>query len=298
MTLAAVLYLYVQISLEVSRVIRIPIVSPDLPGNLVFAENVPAFLNLKLSGQAEDLDFDVSRYRAALDSESLKIGQSQFNVNVVPEIPEGVSVSYRRRFDLKVEQAFRRELPILPILQITQDEDALVEKVYYLMDPPYIMILGPYATIKKLDRLSTKTVYLRSRKLPAQRQVVLSNLPKQVTFAEKKRTQLLVFPFFEEKKQDYEEVILSSQDIRCINPIANLSMEINEDKEVKIYLNEKGNIPQLWIHCPVFTDSENSILPEGEIRGLPVFIDREFFENLIFLEPQTIDAKFKLINPS
>ena len=300
--MAVGLYIYVQVSLEVERVIRVPIIVPELPGDLVFSEKMPGFLNVALLGQANDLDFDVSRYRVFLDFENLLIGENEFQMRLRPEIPDGVKVRYRRSLNMKIEQAFQRELPVIPIVQLNQNQgEPEIQKVYYMVTPPTVSVYGSYAALKKLDRLATKTVYFSGRSLPTQKQATLAILPDQVFISQTQKFSVHAFALTEEKEiggvQRPKVVKLDAKSILCVNPITNLSMNVNSDAEVLVYLKQDLPIPNVWIQCPVFTDREGSILPSAEIRNLPVFVGAKILPDVLFLEPQTVDVSFQLINP-
>ncbi len=294
------LFFYVQYTLKITRTLQVPVEPPSLPEELVFSGKVPPFISVEFSGYEAMANFDASEYRIIMENPNPEPGARVYRAVLNPDLPEGVSAVHIKELQLSVDQVLERELPVIPLLELTAADRKLG---YISINPRTIVLRGPYEILANMDRVSTKLLQIEETEELLSRRVLVDELPDFVEFAPNQSFEIeITVNILHKEKQEYS--IIEDLPIRCSNDLPGLRMQIIGESSVKLFLSPGISAPrrnqlQVQVFCPVFFETESkSIRPSFLIQDQPVFITgQQGFENVQVLdvEPSLLSMQFEVI---
>lgn len=153
LALAGVLYAYVE-NLKIGTVaLNLPVVYLGMPQTLAFADDPPRFLEVRLRGDKEKLNFPTSKLRAEIDMKGASVERMSYPVIFDDrKLPEGVTAVEPPQFlRLKLERAVQRFVFIRPL--VTGDPDAGFRRGRITLLPDRVVIRGSDEKIRAVREL-------------------------------------------------------------------------------------------------------------------------------------------------
>ena len=180
--LALVLVWYVQVNKTVSRDIQVRVEKPRLPGGLIIASKIPVYLNVKLKGAAEHMDFPVSDYRIMLTNPNPRAREEpgRFRTILLPELPNNIQAKFQSLVELKIDKLNERILPILPELSYIRTDRLFLGPLK--ISPRTIRVRGPARILSGLNAIRTQKIQVEGKPGDFRTRVFIQ-LPEFVTTA-------------------------------------------------------------------------------------------------------------------
>jgi len=147
---ALAIFYHVRSSRNVTRDIQVRVVPPQLRWNLTFYSKIPAYINVRLSGPKELMDFPVSEFKILLKNNNPKPRVNIFRTKLKPELPTGISAQYKRGIEITLDRRATARLPIDPRFNLKPD--AGTEFGYFQVSP----LQFSYGDLKRWLRNSTE----------------------------------------------------------------------------------------------------------------------------------------------
>ena len=304
--MAFFLFAYVQYSRNITRVIQVRVEPPVLPANYVLNGPVPAFMNVRLSGPRDVMDFPVRDLTITLAGTKKKPdrGSNTFIASLQPELPTGVNASYGVKVPVELDFVRVRRLPVVPDFDLALDRG--FERGYTHVEPTTIQVRGPSEIVGSMDRITTQRARLDARNRNVVEDTLLVDLPSYVTVLPgqpievKVRARVAPRSGEEALEQDPNLRQVDNLSIRCSNNPRGLSLVTYTAVTawVRVLDPEEAEDLELEgrIYCPVYYDDKaEEIRPFREIQNVPVRLttpDGPGFE-VIALEPARIRARFE-----
>ncbi len=305
---ALVLFWYVQSNRTISRDVQIRVKHPTLPNQLVFASKVPVYLNVRLSGPREVMDFPLSDFRIHLSNPNPRAGKKAniYTAVLLPELPRGVQAVMRDRVDVMVDDKMTRVLPVDP--DFTVPEGSAMRPGYFKVNPPTIRVFGPRSIVSGMERISTREIHVdaslaepgtgvfRTRKL-------IRHLPRFVHLApEQPRDVEFSIRLLAERGAPVPEkkiVVLKKIPFRCEQPVTGFTVRPEPEIQVLLRIPSDRREPEARnfearAHCPLLNRGK----PPNRLRKLPVTIvdrrKRDYIE-ILSLHGSRVDVHFDRI---
>lgn len=153
LALAGVLYAYVD-NLKIGTVaLNLPVVYLGMPQTLAFAEDPPRFLEVRLRGDKEKLNFPTSKLRAEIDMKGASVERISYPVIFDDrQLPEGVTAVEPPQFvRIKLERAVQRFVFIRPL--VTGDPEQGFRRGRITLQPDRVVIRGSEQKIRAVREL-------------------------------------------------------------------------------------------------------------------------------------------------
>jgi hypothetical protein len=154
LVLAGVLFAYVD-NLKIGTVaLNLPVVYTGMPQSLAFAEDPPRFLEVRLRGDKERLNFPTSKMRVEIDMKGAVVERMSYPVTLDERLlPEGVSFVEPPQFlRIKLERSVQRIVFIRPIVSGTPDAGFRRGRV--TVQPDRVVIRGAEEKIRAVRELT------------------------------------------------------------------------------------------------------------------------------------------------
>lgn len=240
---ALVLTWYVQSNRNVTRDVQIRVIPPVLPGHLIFANRLPAYLKVQLNGPRELMDFPMADFKIRLTNTNPEPDENvPFKTKLVPELPSGINAFYAQGIRMNVDRVMIRALPVEPIFKLSLAEKA--EPGYFRVDPPTIRIKGPRKTVQELERIETRMIDIRGYTGVFKEQGFIAELPPFVILARKQSPvvefSMIILNPTEDNPPDFRKVVIKGLKPKCSNRLEGFEMSTEKvDIIVKIPVNKK-----------------------------------------------------------
>ena len=301
LSLALILYIYVDYSSIIVRSVQVEVIEPELPKNLVLLRKIPPFINVKFYGTAEQMDFEISNFKIELENPNPVPGKNLYIATLKPEPPQDVKVSYANELQLFIDRLLTRELSVIPQLELALPESH--ELGYISINPRTVMLKGPYEALSSMTHVNTENLRITEVVEVLSRRVLIVNLPDFVNFAPNQPFQAeLSINILPKAKDDY--VIIKNVSVVCINNIPDIEMQIPGKTAVNLYISPQQKLTtrrqfRAYVFCPVFFDkASKSLRPSFAIQNQLVFsTNRLGVENIEVLKiiPPQLSLQFKWI---
>lgn len=303
---ALLLFWYVQYSRTITRVMNIRVDRPEIPANLTISSRVPSFMNVKIYGPREVMDFNVSEFRVSLKNPRPEVGTNIYRAQIYPELPNGVGAVYRTEIPLTVDRVMVRQLPVEPILDINLPPE--LRPGYMWTKPRTLRVVGPEDIVSKMDRIRTDRTVVAGSLPVFSNKVLISQLPEFVSLDKNQPfdvdINLRVLPDNIDPEIDEKLSLVTDISIRCSNDLRGVSMKVMDRNTVDILVmvsDEKIKLKreQLMaeVFCPALVDTDTQeIIPSNTITNVPIFIqDRLNREGVTILDviPPRVSLEFE-----
>jgi len=292
---AVMLTSYVKYARSDTRILQVRVEKPPLGRNLVFSENLPSFLHVRLSGPVELMEFPVDDLRIQLYNPGPEPGSNVFQTRLVPPLPDGIQAEYIKDMALTLDTLTTRSLPVHPLIESRSPGS---QPGFVAIQPEQLRLQGPRGRLEQMVRISTRTLRLDpSLELTAHR-VLLGEMPEHIQLASNQsfevEVQLRLLPARWKEKvafKAYEKIA-----VRCAQTPQGIALE--DPPLVTVFIKEnsaaqeKDLVPS--IQCPVRYDEESEkVLPSDTLPDLLVKLPLEESADLLAIEPYRVMARFK-----
>lgn len=152
--LAVVLFAYVE-NLKIGTVpLNLPVVYLNMPPNLAFADDPPRFMEVRLRGDKEKLNFPTSKLRIEVDMKTATVDRMSYSVWLDDrKLPEGVVVVEPPTFiRVKLEKAVQRFVFVRPI--VTGSPDSGYRKGRVSVQPDRVIVRGSDDKLRTIKELT------------------------------------------------------------------------------------------------------------------------------------------------
>ena len=304
------LFWYVQYSRTTTRVLNIRVDRPEVPANLVLSSRVPSFMQVKIYGPSEMIDFNVSDFKIVLENPRPAAGENTYRSVIQPELPEGIGAVYQREVTVNLDRLMIRKLPVVPNADINLATG--YRAGYMWTNPATISISGPAAVVGEMERLYTEKIAVAGSLPFYSTKVLLSPLPDFVNLASGQpfdvEVNLNVIPEQVELSLGEESGLFQVTDIpiRCSNDVRGMTMHVLGDRKASILLTvqeetQRNRIKKdqftATVYCPVYFDTETrEILPAPTIMNVPIRVEDRLGRSdiaIIDAEPQFVSVEFE-----
>lgn len=291
------LFAYVQYTRTIVRTVHVRVERPELPGDLVFAERVPSFINVVVRGPRETLDFDASDFRIRLTNPRPAPGENRYLASLSPDLPEGIRADYSATLSLQLDRVLERELPVRATLTDSL-EDGL-EIGYVRTEPAALRVRGPSGAVAALSHIDLQTVNVTGRSSDMTTTAAIAPLPAFVELAPNQPLEVIVRALVLNKDRT-DLKILTGIPVRCANEIRGLVMRTPAVESVTIAVAGEGEFSAdqfiAQVYCPVFFDqNQKAIRPSFSIQDQPVIIADRLNRpdvQIIKVNPARLDLQF------
>jgi hypothetical protein len=312
--IASLLFWYVQYSKTVTRVINIRIEKPDVPADMVMDSRIPVFMNVKMYGPRELMEFNVNEFRIILSNPSPEAGENLYRTQLSPDLPEGINAVYNRELKVSLDKVAVRELPIIADLNVNIKEG--FKAGYILTNPAVVRVKGPEKLLNTLERVRTERIMVNTSSSFFRTKALISDLPEFVAVESKQAHEVEVSArIIPEKLRteagtaiDQDLVFLDDIPVKCRNDIRGISMRVLSDRKVSAVIlrsADSGSKPVVKeqftaeVFCPVFYSTElKKILPWDTVMNMPVYLtDKSGRTDLVILdvEPAKLSLQFERV---
>ncbi len=304
--MAFFLFAYVQYSRNISRMIQVRVEPPGLSDEFILNGPVPAFMNVRLSGPKDLMDFPVRDLHIKLSNTRKKPsrGENTFLATLEPELPTGVSASYRVRVPVELDFVRFRRLPVVPEFEL--DLDGGSERGFTRVEPSSLTVRGPAEILNSMDRITTRKTKFHQQKRNVLEDTLIVDFPRYVTAAEGQPIEVKLFVRFLPAGVDaltaddptvrrFDQLLVKCDQVpRGVAPVtftavaALVRLDALRDAEK---LELEGVVA-----CPVFFDEkEETIRPFREIQNLPVSLvsKRGLPFEVLRISPERIQVRFE-----
>lgn len=154
LVLAGVLFAYVD-NLKIGTVaLNLPVVYTGMPQSLAFAEDPPRFLEVRLRGDKEKLNFPTSKMRVEIDMKGAAAERMSYPITLDERLlPEGVSFVEPPQFmRIKLERSVQRFVFIRPVVSGSPDSGYRRGRV--TVQPDRVVIRGAEEKIRAVRELT------------------------------------------------------------------------------------------------------------------------------------------------
>jgi hypothetical protein len=280
---ALLLFWYVQYSRTITRVMNIRVDRPEIPANLTMSSRTPSFMNVKIYGPREVMDFNVSEFRISLKNPRPEVGTNIYRAQVYPELPEGVGAVYRTELPITLDRVMVRELPVEPILDINLGPG--LRPGYMWTKPRTLRVVGPEAIVSRMNRIRTDRTIVAGSRPVFSNKVLISQLPEFVALDKNQPfdvdINLRVLPDNIDPEVDESLHLITDIPIRCSNDLRGVSMKVMDRNTVDVLVmtnDDKINIKKeqlsAMLFCAAMLDSETQeVIPSATITNVPVFVE-------------------------
>ena len=180
---AGLLFWYVQANRTITRAIQVRVVPMKLKKGLMYASKYPAYLNVKLRGPRQLMDFPVSDFKVRLYTNRQRVGKRlPFRTRLPDRLPAGVEASLAKIVRLDVDRVMTRRLPVEPVAAV----DGLAPGTrigYYWINPRFLRVRGPAETVSAMKVLRTRVIEVKGPVGMFERAIVPEGLPPFVELA-------------------------------------------------------------------------------------------------------------------
>lgn len=309
--MAFFLFAYVQYSRNITRVIQVRVDPPRLASDFILNGPVPAFMNVRLSGPRDVMDFPVRDLRITLSNTKKKAtrGSNTFLAKLEPELPTGVNASYRLKVPVELDFERTRRLPVVPDFEVNLDSG--FERGYTYVEPSSIRVTGPAEIVGSMDRVATLKTKLDGRKRNVIEDTLLIDLPNYVSVEPGQPIEVKVYsritPIIDDTSQAADPSIYRFDDLqlKCVNAPRNISLVTFTAVSAFVKIADPAVVERLELEgrvfCPVyFDDDEEVIRPFREIQNLPVQLVTGNGETIdvLTLKPSRVRLRFEREAPT
>ncbi len=310
--IASLLFAYVQYSRTVTRVLNIRVDRPEIPADMVLSSRIPVFMNVKVYGPRELMEFNVNEFRIVLSNPSPETGENTYRTQLSPELPEGISAVFNREVRITLEKKMIRELPVIPDLDLNLPEG--FRAGYRTVTPPTFRVSGPRTAVMQMEKIRTERIFVNTLSSVYRSRALITGLPDFVKIEPGQsfdaEVSLQIVPERIRSSNDpvaeQDLVFLEEIPVRCRNDIKGITMRVLADRKVSVVIMRKPGAPvlpvtgdqfQAEVFCPVFfSNDEKRIMPWDTIMNLPVYItDKLARTDLIVLDtdPPRLSLQFE-----
>ncbi len=298
---ALLLLWYVQANRTMTRDIQVRIEPIKLPGGLVFASKVPAYLNVQLRGPRELMDFPVSDLKILLHADRPRPGERvPFEAELQPRLPAGVEARYSKRVPLDIDRELVRELPVEPAFT-TGRLKAGLRTGYFWVEPASVRVRGPSRLVSELSKVRTRNMDVRMAQAGVFEAfptiVGLPEFTEVVSDQAELRFRMSILPTTGFGAEQGEKVVrVEGIAARCLNGLTAFDLE-HEPIQATVVLPENQPDPQkaqFWavFYCPVDAKSGDPMpLEQVPVRVLDRY-GRGFLA-IRAVEPAKANIKFR-----
>ncbi len=303
---ALLLFWYVQYSKTTTRVMNIRVERPELPANLIISSRIPSYMNVKIYGPKELMDFNVSDFRISLSNPRPEVGSNIYRAQIYPELPEGVGAAYRLEIPVSLDRVLIRDLPVEPVIDMNLSQG--LRPGYMWIKPVKLRVAGPRKIVSMMHKIKTDRAIAGGTLPVYTNKVMISQLPEFVTLDKNQPfdvdLSLRLLPDEIDPETDDSMQLLTDIPIRCSNDTPGLSMSVMDGSSVDILILKDK--PELVIKreqftgevfCPAFYDIEDQqIKPDATILNMMVVVnDRMNRDTLSILDviPPRVSLEFE-----
>ena len=273
--LSIFLWIYVN-STKVGEVkFTIPVEIKNLPDNLAVVEGMNKNTTVTLTGRKDLLkSVNIKNINAVVNLESPEVGFTRrYPIGVVKtEIPESVEVSLSSsELALTVDKKIQKRVRIEPNIKQPAQNKYTIGNVR--VDPPYTVISGPEALLKKIDSVRTNLIVAGEATGRIEREISIDsgNLPNIKSDIKKAR---VIIPVFDSSQLNKFEIVI---DIK--NAKEGYKYILNR-QNVSIYLRAKDDAKPEKDRVSAFVDIA-SIKYDYLFRDLNVnYIEKDYMINV------------------
>lgn len=306
--LASVLFAYVQYTRNVSQEIHVRVLEPELPPNLVFAEEPPSFMKVSIRGPREGVGFEATDLRIELSQPGdLSPGINRFRARLTPKLPEGLKPIFKEEVSIQLGEAMEREIPVMPIFETPLPEGLKIG--YLTMDRRTVRLRGPADALESLKRVEATATPITDLRANARSEYSADIRLENEAFTLLDGDYLIegdvvIVPI----EMPEDAPIAAELTVRCSNETPDLRMQVVGSSSVDVVLSaeaatgpgqETTRLLEAVVYCPVFYDTQKSrILPAGRINDAPVEIRYRRGEpapRVLRVEPAFVDLQFEQV---
>lgn len=298
-----ILYGYIQYTRNIKRTLHVKVERPQLEKGLMYASEIPSFLDVEMSGSKEINNFESHEFKVhlRLSNPPPKPGKENlFRVMLNPGLPKGIKVAYKDQLTVLLDRIIVREFPIIPQIQAALAQG---QKIGYVkVEPPTVKLVGPEQVLRDMDQIGTKSVNILNETI-IQNETQLSNLPQFVSLAKDEGEIVKVSIVVLNKNKDNFKTITGIP-LKCSNPIPGLKLQILGSETVDITIktddtNINQNEFQAEIFCPVYYDHRaKQIQPGFHITNKPVMVrdlKNRLNIDIMKVQPAIVSLQFEKI---
>jgi len=291
---AVLLSWYAHYSRNTSRVLHIPVQSPEIPENLSLMSSVPTFLEVRFYGPRENLDLNVTNFRIVLSHPRPEAGENTYRATLLPGLPEGIEAFYKKEVPVTLDKKIIRALAVDPVFEWNLDPGT--KEGYIAANPHSVLIRGPSSLLLKMDKLKTQPIKLSGATRFATFRVPLEDLPQYISLAPEQSNEieinLRILP-----AEPIPSVTMKDVPVVCMNEIKGINAVKIQKVDITFEGEKAPDLALAGVFCPVFYDaSSKSLKPQSVISELPVHVlDKNGKEilSVLSVEPSKITLTFE-----
>jgi len=155
--------------------ISLPVELVNIPSNLVVANDVPSFIDVRVYGPRSLIRAVATQaISKVIDLKGSMPGR--LLVHITPDsipLPEGIRVMriYPQNIEIELDHMLKKRVPVKPVLKGFPNRDFKVLRV--TVDPPDVLLAGPEKELIGLKEVKTDTVYIGGATSKIERLVAL-----------------------------------------------------------------------------------------------------------------------------
>ena len=296
-SLALILFLYVQYTSNLTIVVEVPVVAPELPKKLIFSRKIPAFLKVSFYGKTDKMDFDTSHFQILLDNPNPISGSNLYVTSLSSDPPSGVKASFIGEILLNIDHIASRELSVVPKINAELPKGKSLG--YVNSNPRTVRLEGAFETLSNMSHVETEVLEVKKVDHIISQRVLIQKLPDFVSFAEKQTFQVeLTINVLDEKEKNYK--VIENVSIECLNSMSNIKMQIAGKSKVTLYLSTEAKLKKgvkAFVFCPIFYDkNKKELRPSFLIQNQPIFFTENSNVDIAYIlkiDPSEVNLEFE-----